>query len=472
MRQGATLLLGLVLILESCGGRTDPWTIPGLSGATTGTGSGGSGNSVGSGGTTTGFGSGTTGVGGAGAGTGTGGSGTGTGTGGSGAGGSGIGGSGGAGTGTGGNGASGAGGVGAGGTGTGGTGAGGMGTGGTGTGGTGTGGTGAGGTGGAGAGGTGGAGGGTTDGGAMCFQLLSAAATSFDLYLLLDKSAPMGLVDPPNVAPNTRWMNVTRAIGRFSQRSDWPVRMGLGLFPLGLSPTSEPSCAVQTYVNASVPIHHAYREIAIIQAMAAQSPGGETWTRPALEGALSYAFYWTANTHPGDDPASLVAPSVVLLTGASPTGCGGTLDDLTNAAAASFRSTRIRTHVVTIGADAKGFEPVAVAGGTHRVLSSESVNLDEIFNRIARARIVCDIPFDAPHNVPDVSRLEVRTRLNSAEPLAAIPKRPDGESCGAEGGWFLEPPAKPTMIMLCPATCAAVVDAPAGQAVAGTVICP
>lgn len=204
--------------------------------------------------------------------------------------------------------------------------------------------------------------------------------------------------------------------------------------------------------------------------MALQRPGDETWTRPALEGALSYAFYWTVNDHP-DDPAPRVPPSVVLLTGALPTGCGGSVNDLANAAAASFRSTRVRTHVVAIGADAKGLDAVAVAGNTHRVYASPPIELDEIFTRIVRSRLVCDIPFDLPLNPPDLSRLEVRVRLTAFEPLAAIPKRADPESCGPEGGWFLEPSTNPTMIMLCPASCAAVVDAPAGQAVAGHVLC-
>lgn len=49
----------------------------------------------------------------------------------------------------------------------------------------------------------------------------------------------------------------------------------------------------------------------------------------------------------------------------------------------------------------------------------------------------------------------------------ALPKQANAESCGSVGGWFLEPPTNPTMIMLCPSTCADIVDAPAGQILAG-----
>ena len=446
MRRGATLVGGLLILLESCGARTDPWAIPGATPtATGGTGVGGNANGAGAGGGT-GFGSGTTGAGGAGTG------GSSTGAGGSGAGGSGIGGTAGAGPGT-------------GGAGTGGTGAGGAGTG---TGGAGTGGSGAGGTGtgGTGTGGAAGTGGGPRDGGTLCFKPLPAAATPLDLYLLLDKSLPMAVVDPPDVAPNTRWARITRAIDTFASKRELGTRLGLGFFPFGLGPSPSPSCMAAHYATAAVAIG-ADRASAISKAMAAQMPGDETWTRPALEGALSYSFYWTVNVNNGEPP-SLMPPSVVLMTGALPTGCGGTVEHLALAAAASFGdSPRIRTHVIAVGADAKGLDPVATAGGTHRVYASQSLDLDEIFARIARARTICDIPFE-PTDRPNLARLEVRTRTSTTAPLVAIPRRPDPESCGSGDGWFLEPPTDPKMIMLCPSTCAAIVDAP-GQAVAGQV---
>jgi len=428
MRRGATLVGGLLILLESCGARTDPWAIPGATPtATGGTGVSGNSNGVGSGGAT-GFGSGTTGVGGGGTG------GSGTGAGGSGAGGSGIGGTAGAGTGT-------------GGAGTGGSGAGGTGTGGTGT------------------GGAAGTGGGPRDGGTSCFKPLSAAATPLDLYLLLDKSLPMAVVDPPDVAPNTRWARITRAIDTFASKRELGIRLGLGFFPNNVL-GNMPSCVAAHYATATVAIG-TDRASAISTAMAAQSPADETWTRPALEGALSYSFYWTVNVNNGEPP-SLMPPSLVLMTGAPPAGCGGTVEHLAAAAAASFGdSPRIRTHVVTVGADAKGLDPVATAGGTHRVYASQSGDLDEIFMRIARARTVCDIPFE-PTDRPNLARLEVRTRSSTTAPFVAVPRQPNPESCGAGDGWFLEPPTDPKMIMLCPSTCAAVVDAP-GEVVAGQV---
>ena len=460
MRRGATFVCGMLMLSASCGSRTDPWSVPGLSGATPtagGSGVGGAGN--GSIGVGTGTGGTGIGAGGTGAGAGTGAGGTGAGSGGTGSGGAGAGGAGTGGTGTGGAGN---------GTGSGGTGAGGSGTGGVGAGGSGAGGAGNGGTGGTGTGGSAGTGGGR-DGGTACFKPLQSAVTPLDVFLLLDKSAPMGLVDPPDVAPNTRWARMTRAIDTFAQKAE-VSRLGLGLIPHGLRDDPVPSCNPRDYANIPVLAFHSDLINPLIsKTLAAQSPGNETWTRPALEGSLSYALFWSTNP-PSGETASLVPPSVVLVTGAQPTGCGGTVADLANAARASFRDPpHVRTHVVTIGPDATGFDVVAQSGGTHHAYSAQSLDLDEIFVRIGRTRRICDIPFYEPYDHPDFARLEVRIRLFNGDPLVAIPRRTDLDGCGSEGGWFLEPPANPTMIMICPSTCAAIVDAPAGQILAGQV---
>jgi hypothetical protein len=67
---------------------------------------------------------------------------------------------------------------------------------------------------------------------------------------------------------------------------------------------------------------------------------------------------------------------------------------------------------------------------------------------------------------PNVFRLQVRTSLKGPAGLTLSTRVANAEGCGSSGGWFLEPPALPTMIMLCPSTCAAVVDASDGQVVA------
>jgi hypothetical protein len=427
-----------LLLCHACGSRTDPWSMGGLFppdprglGGAAGAGTGGiAGTGVG--------GIGTAGVGGAG--------GRGATAGGTGAGGTGTGGVGGAaGAGTGGGGAGGSG------TGTGGTGAGGSGTGGAGA-------------GGAGTGGAGGRGGAVVDGGSSCF-----APRSFwnarDFYFLVDRSASMGTVDPPSGPTETRWARVQAAVGKVSVASIDRTSNGIGFFPLLTPDAGGPSCAATDYAIPNVPIQITSQKATPIlsDAMAAQTLGGEAPTGPALEGALDYARrWWMGNPTTSDGPQ--VPPSVVLMTDGPPTACGSTVASAAAIAAAAFRATpRIRTYVVVLGSDGSALEPIALAGGTHHVFEARQ-SLDDVMERIVRSRVVCDMTFSYIE-AADVPRLQVRISSAGTSPLRVLPQVANAESCGADGGWFLERPLQPTIAMLCPSTCADLVDEPAGNIV-------
>jgi hypothetical protein len=441
MRRGAPLVIGL-LLCHACGSRTDPWSMGGLFpptpkglGGAAGAGTGGiAGSGAG--------GNGTAGVGGAG----TGGGGAGVGGAGTGAGGTGTGGGGGAA-------GAGTGGVGVGGssTGSGGTGAGGSGGG--------TGGTGAGG----GTGGAAGRGGAVVDGGSSCF-----APRYFwnarDLYFLVDRSASMGTVDPPSGPTETRWARVQATLGRFSLGTLSSSRSGIGFFPLLTPDAGGPSCAATDYAIPKLPIQVTSQKPTPIlsDAMTGQMLGGEAPTGPALEGALAYARQWWMDNPSTDGPQ--VPPSVVVITDGPPTACGSTVASAAAFAAAAFRATpRIRTYVVALGPDGSALEPIALAGGTQHVYDGQR-SLDEILERIVRSRVVCDMTFSYLE-AADVPRLQVRMSSAGTSPLRVVRQVANAESCGADGGWFLERPLHPTIAMLCPSTCADLVDEPAGNIV-------
>jgi hypothetical protein len=206
----------------------------------------------------------------------------------------------------------------------------------------------------------------------------------------------------------------------------------------------------------------------VAEAMAAQNVEGEAPTGPAYRGALAYALQWAASDH-ADEPHARTPPSIALITDGPPTTCGSTLEDVASAASAAFRGTpRIRTYVIAVGQDAGGLHAIAEAGGTARAIPSGARDLDEAFERLSRSRILCDIPLeDALIGSPDLMRVEVRSRLVRTAPFAINPRVANAESCGTDGGWFFEPPDRPTMILMCPSTCAALIDAPAGEMSAG-----
>jgi hypothetical protein len=345
---------------------------------------------------------------------------------------------------------------GAAGAGTGGVGAGGSGagTGGVGAGGSGTG-TGGAGAGGAGTGGAGGRGGAVPDGGSSCFEprwFLNAR----DLYFLVDRSASMGTVDPPSGPTETRWARVQAALGRISVSTIDGTRSGIGFFPLLTPDAGGPSCAATDYAIPNVPIQIAAQAKPILSdAMTAQTLGGEAPTAHALEGALDYARRWWMGNSPTEGPQ--VPPSVVLMSDGPPTACGSTVASAAAIAAAAFRAMpRIRTYVVALGPDGSALEPIALAGGTHHVYDARQ-SVDDVIQRIVRSRIVCDMTFSY-FEAADVARLQVRISSSSTSPLRVLPKVANAESCGADGGWFLERSLQPTIAMLCPSTCADLVD--------------
>jgi hypothetical protein len=220
-------------------------------------------------------------------------------------------------------------------------------------------------------------------------------------------------------------------------------------------------------------------------ALAAQMVGYDDSTTPALEGALIYTSKWAVGGAASGPVPALIPPAVVLITDGGPTACASTAENAAAVAAAAFKAVpRIQTYVFGLSSLGNVGTAIANAGGTYRVISATTggvipppmlapapsraeIELDLGFKRIARSRTLCNLPFDKPLlGSADVLRLQVRTSLKGPAGLTLSTKVANVESCGASGGWFLEPPTMPTMIMLCPSTCAAVVDATDGQVAA------
>jgi len=325
------------------------------------------------------------------------------------------------------------------------------------------------GTGGAGAGGSGtggssGRGGAVPDGGSSCFSS-RYFWNARDLYFLVDRSASMGTVDPPSGPTETRWTRVQAALGRLSVATISGARSGIGFFPLLTPDAGGPSCAATDYAIPNVPIQITAQKATPIlsDAMTGQTLGGEAPTGPALGGALDYARqWWMDNTSTTEGPQ--VPPSVVLMTDGPPTACASTVASAAAIAATAFRATpRMRTYVVALGPDGSALEPIALAGGTHHVFDARQ-SVDDVLERIVRSRVVCDMTF-LYLEATDVPRLQVRMSSAGTSPLRVLPQVANAESCGADGGWFLERPLQPTIAMLCPSTCADLVDDPAGNIV-------
>jgi hypothetical protein len=217
----------------------------------------------------------------------------------------------------------------------------------------------------------------------------------------------MATVDPPNVATDTRWQRVTAGLAQLSRQSGHPYRIGVTFFPLIPSgPGSGPACSTVYYGAPSVPMHF-FPSTRGPDAMAVQIPESESPTGPAFDATVGYMRQWAMTSH-APDLLARTPPSIVLVTDGPPTACGSTVEGVAVAAAAAFQGTpRMRTYVLAVGQEARGLDPIASGGGTARAISSGNGDLHEAFEKIARSRLICDIPFEPTFiGNPDVHRVE------------------------------------------------------------------
>jgi hypothetical protein len=298
-----------------------------------------------------------------------------------------------------------------------------------------------------------------------CFDQIQAANGAIDVYFLLDRSASMATVDPPNDVANTRYHRAEQSIDLFRIQRAFPYRLGIGFFPISNS-GSAASCVVDDYAVPSVPLDGSVGQRDLPDAIAAQTLEGGAPMVQALEGALRYVRSFKPD--PSSGVVSRTPASVALISDGAPTGCSGSVAAAAAIARDAYQaSPRILTFVVGVGPESAELEPIAQAGGTHRVFRGGPTDLHDAFERITRTHALCEIAVIDRIRAADFHRIRVRTRLRNSDNFEIAARVSNGSSCGAAGGWFSEPEADPTMLLLCPSTCAAVVDAPASQVVVG-----
>jgi hypothetical protein len=213
---------------------------------------------------------------------------------------------------------------------------------------------------------------------------------------------------------------------------------------------------------------------ALIASIDAQSPRGETPSRPALRGAIDHARAWAAS-QPGH---SVV---VVLATDGLPTDCskgnaihptsGAELDEVIAVATEGVTTVpNVSTFVVGVFAGADTTAPanlnrIAVAGGTTQAYMVDAAGMTvgddfvEAMKQIRAARLGCEFQIPAPPMGQSLDFNYVNVVLNDAANTATdIPRVLGGldrcEEVG--GGWYYDPdPATgtPTRIIACPSTC-------------------
>ena len=208
----------------------------------------------------------------------------------------------------------------------------------------------------------------------------------------------------------TRWASTMGAMKSFvSDPASAGLAVGLRFFPDDNVATqcNGSTCSVATCSIPQVDVRQLkpqtgaidVQETAMMAALSAESPGGYTPMRVALEGAL----VWGANRQTifTDD-----IHAVVLVTDGEPNDCGNATD-VANVAGAAYTATGVPTYVIGIeGVSKTTIENIATAGGGSAFfISSSNGNVtDQIIDSlktIAEDVIDCNFTLRNPQNLDD-----------------------------------------------------------------------
>ena len=307
-----------------------------------------------------------------------------------------------------------------------------------------------------------------------------------DMYVMMDRSGTMtkpGYVWPDGVANadcnvggavlNSKWCRSVNALGQFFKSPHATnKRAALQFFPL----PGVYKCPTSGYETPAVGLENlpATNSSSLIGALNAETPAGEI--TPTEDAILGLNAYTKAKQVSGRQMIS------VLITDGLPNSCSkNSGPELAGLLASHLKQTGIRTYVVGMdGAEFSTLEEIAQGGGTQphpqtvgtvsntcgngaascqhwNVGNGDPAVFAAALQAIQTHAVACShaIPKPAPGSSPQMSTLEVLTQAGSASTLTALPQVASASQC-AGAGYYLDNPAAPTSVELCPASCKAI----------------
>jgi len=238
-----------------------------------------------------------------------------------------------------------------------------------------------------------------------------------------------------------------------------PTSAGLsvGIQYFGRAQCSE-YCNAATYVQPEVPLATLPGNAqSMMTSLDRHSPSTETPTNAALTGAIQYArSYKTA--HPTETVAVLlVTDGVPEAPCSSLSSCSSNPPSLQATVEAASQGANgappIKTFVLGIGPSLAAIDQIAAAGGTGQAfLVASSPDALQALERIRSTTVGCAFLVPQPPHM-DFSLVNLRYTLPGAPPEVVFYVG-DAARCDAvRGGWYYDDPARPTRVLLCPATC-------------------
>lgn len=292
------------------------------------------------------------------------------------------------------------------------------------------------------------------------------------LVFLLDESGSMG--DGENGDRTKKWDPVTSALKDFyADPASAGITASLSLFPLNKNTGTGPAtkdkpadCDSKVYGTPEVAPSPLPDDQNFAAAIAKLDPPNEygTPTFPALTGTIAYAESLLK-----EDATRKVA--IVMVTDGDPVSCkDNTIDNTAKAAKAV--ADRIPTYVIGVGDSLTSLNAIAASGGTEKafIVKADDPNqtpaqtrkdLLDAVNLIRGKSIACDLPIPAPPAGKKLDPDKVNVQFTASGQAGSSLKY--GVACTGDTAWHYDDPAKPTKILLCDDTCAAVKADPMGK---------
>jgi hypothetical protein len=305
-------------------------------------------------------------------------------------------------------------------------------------------------------------------GDACATEQYAAEAQPVDIFIMLDQSQSMAVNASINDSID-EWASVTAALKYFiTLPQSAGLRVGIQYFgqpPTGLMGTysaTNPlgddqgsSCNPADYATPDVPIAELPgNAAALTTSIDNHRPSTLTPTRPALEGALTYAQNWaTTNSR---------MTVVVFATDGFPTVCNTDLNAMRNLAAQAAAATpRVLTFVIGIGGD-QNLASLAASGGTGDPFIIDTSNpttaqdqFAQAMRTIAATPLSCDfaIPTD-PNGGPVASSTLNLTFTPNLSACSVIRRVTTQAECSTvDQGWYFDNNTTPKRVLLCDDTC-------------------
>ncbi len=280
-----------------------------------------------------------------------------------------------------------------------------------------------------------------------------AVEKKVNLYIMFDKSSSMA---------GDTWTSAKAGLEAFVT-DDYSAGLGVALRFFPRDPDSTPVCDQHAYKQPTVPFGELpSNATALMTAMNAEVPDGfGTPMYPALGGAILKGIE-VAEQNPEQVSA------VLLITDGQPQGpadsCGGIdpedPDEIAALAAIGLGyDPPVTTFVVGLpGVNQTIAHQIAEAGGTDSAILVGANNVEDEFRqallKVRGEAVPCEYAVPEQVLLGEVAITEVNIEVTSGEPGAEPELVPQDQSCQGDG-WYYDDPDDPSLILLCPETCAA-----------------